>query len=123
LSNWTGALKVPNDLTRLTPHIDEMRTKLSQTAEHERSLVEALSDELKRFDQETLRRVRNMAAEHEARRGGILNDQALAASIGTFQPRRETVEPAIQPHREPRLSYHDELEANLHALLTDESRH
>ncbi len=115
---------MPNDLTRLTPHIDEMRTKLSQTAEHECSLVEALSDELKRFDQETLRRVRNMAAEHEARRAGILNElQALAESVGTFQPRRETVEPAIQPHREPRLSYHDELEANLHALLTDESRH
>jgi hypothetical protein len=86
-----------NDLTELTPHINEMRTKLSQTAEHERSLVQALSDALKRMGQETLQNVRNIGAEHEARRAGIMIElQALAASIGTFQPSREPVEPATQ---------------------------
>lgn len=48
--------------------------------------------------------------------------QALAASIGTFQPARETVQPAIQRQAEPRLSYHDELEVNLRALLAEGSR-
>jgi hypothetical protein len=40
-----------NDLTNLIPHIEEVRTRLSQTANAERSLVEQLSDALKRFDQ------------------------------------------------------------------------
>jgi hypothetical protein len=112
-----------NDLVRLNPHIDQMRQLLSQTAETERALVQSLSDALTRFDADTLRNVRNMAAEHEARRAGILNElQALAASIGTFQPGRETVEPAaIQRQAGPKLSYHDELEASLHALLTEGS--
>ena len=114
-----------NDLVRLNPHIDQMREQLSQTAETERSLVQSLSDALNRMDQETLRSVRNMSAEHEARRAGIFNElQALAASIGTFQSGRETVEPvAIQRQAEPKLSYHDELEANLHALLTERAGH
>ena len=118
-----GGLDVANDLTELTPHINEMRTKLSQTADHERSLTQALSDELRRMDQETLRNVRNIGAEHEARRAGIfLELQALAASIGTFQPAREQ-QGAFQQQSGPKLSYHDELEASLRALLTEESRH
>ena len=112
-----------NELTKLTPHITAMRTKLSQTAEHERSLTQALSDELKRMDQETLRNVRNIGAEHEARRGGLLIElQALAASIGTFQPTREQ-QAGIQQQAGPRLSYHDELEASLQALLREGSQH
>ena len=72
---------MPNELTELTPHINEMRTKLSQTAEHERSLTQALSNELKRMDEQTLRNVRRIGAEHEARRTGIFNElEALAAS-------------------------------------------
>ena len=118
-----GGLNVANELTELTPHINEMRTKLSQTADHERSLTQALSDELKRMDQETLRNVRNISAEHEARRAGILNElQALAASMCTFQPAREP-QAAIQQQAGPKLSYHEELEASLRALLTEEPRH
>ena len=118
-----GGLNVANELTELTPHINEMRTKLSQTEDHERSLTQALSDELKRMDQETLRNVRNISAEHEARRAGILNElQALAASMCTFQPAREP-QAAIQQQAGPKLSYHEELEASLRALLTEESRH
>jgi hypothetical protein len=110
-----------NDLTELSPHITAMRTKLSQTAEHERSLTQALSDELKRMDQETLRNVRNIGAEHEARRASILLElQALAANIGTFQPAGEQ-QAAIQQPAGPRLSYHDELEASLQALLREGS--
>ena len=119
-----GGLNVANDLTHLTSHIEQVRQRLAQTAHTERSLVQELGDALKRFDQDTLQNVRNVAAEHEARRSGILDElQALAASIGTFQPARETVQPAAIQRQAPKLSYHDELEANLSALLTEGSRH
>ena len=111
-----GGLNVAKDLTELTPHINEMRTKLSQTADHERSLTQALSDELNRMDQETLRSLRSISAEHELRRAGIFVElQALAASIGTFQPARQQQAP-IQQQAGPSLSYHDELEASLRGL-------
>ena len=119
-----GGLNMSNDLVRLNPHIEQMRHQLAQTTETERALVQSLSDALKRMDQDTLRNVRNMAAEHEARRAGILNElQALAASIGTFQLGREPAEPVTQRHAQPPLRYHDELEANLHALLTERAGH
>ncbi len=80
-------LAMANELTKLAPHIEQARTTLSQTADAERSLVQNLSDELKRFDHQTLHGIRTVAAEHEARRTGILNAlQALADSIGMFQP-------------------------------------
>ena len=121
--NANGGFHMANELTELTPHINQMRTKLSQTAEHERSLTQALSNELNRMDQETLQNVRNITFEHEARRAGILIElQALAANIGTFQPAREQQVP-IQQQAAPKLSYHDELEASLQALLREESQH
>jgi hypothetical protein len=119
-----------NEMTKLAPHIEQARLTLSQTAEQERTLVQALSLELKRFDQQTLQNIRTMAAEHETRRAGILEElQALANRIGAFLPPREaTVE--IQHHATPTppalqsaKSYHAELEANLTALLTEGSRH
>ncbi len=71
-----------------------MRDRLSQTADAERSLVHSLSDELKRFDQQTLQGIRTVAAEHEARRAGILDElQALADSIGMFQPQHQNALP------------------------------
>ena len=113
-----------NDLTNIVPHVEEMRARLSQTANTERSLIQQLSDALKCFDQDTLQNVRNVASEHEARRAGILNKlQALAASVGTFQLGREPAEPVTQRHAQPKLRYHDELEANLHALLTERAGH
>ena len=137
--NANGGFHMANELTELTPHINEMRTKLSQTAEQERSLTQALSDELKHMDQQTLHSVRNMRAEHEARRAGILLElQALAASIGTFQPVHETGQPAALPRENghphapavgdwrqatKNMGYHDDLETSLHALLREGSQH
>jgi hypothetical protein len=125
-----------NDLTNLVPHVEEMRARLSQTANTERSLIQQLSDALKRFDQDTLQNVRNVASEHEARRASILNElQALAASIGAFLPARETVEPVAisqDGHQHaPRqatktLSYEDELDfliRNGHLLVGKSSPH
>ena len=137
-----GGLNVANDLTHLTSHIEQVRQRLAQTADTERSLVQDLGDALKRFDQETLQNVRNVAAEHEARRSGILNElQALASSIGKFLPAREPVEPVIisqengHPHAPAvgdwrqaakNLSYEDELEfliRNGHLLIGKGSPH
>jgi hypothetical protein len=131
-----------NDATKLIQHIDEMRARLSQVANIERSLVEQLGDQLNRLDQETLQNVRNVASEHEARRAGILNElQALAASIGAFLPAREPVEPVAisQNNGHPyaptvgdwrqatkNLSYQDELEflvKNGHLLIGKASPH
>ena len=119
-----GGPRMPSDLTHLSPHIDEMRTKLAQSSEAERLLVQRLSEELKRFDQATLQGVRTMAAEHEARRAGIFDElQALAASIGTFKALPSPTERAALPVQPaaPQPSYHDQLAANLHALLTEGS--
>jgi hypothetical protein len=115
-----------NDATKLIQHIDEMRARLAQTAHGERALVESLGDALNRLDQDILQNIRNVATGHDARRGAILQElQALAASIGTFLPARDPVEPVAisqengHPHvpavgdwrqATKNLSYHDELE-------------
>ena len=133
-------LNVANDLTHLTSHIEQVRQRLAQTAATERSLVQELGDALKRFDQDTLQNVRNVAAEHEARRSGILNElHALAASIGTFQLAREASETAvIEQHnghpnapvggdwRQAAKTYEDELDfliRNGHLLIGKGSPH
>ena len=131
-----------NDLTNLIPHIEEVRTRLSQTAATERSMVEQLGDALKRFDQDTLQCIRNVATEHEARRAGIFDElQALAGRIGTFVSAREPVEPVAisQENAQPRapaagdwrqatknLSYEEELDSlirNGHLLIGKSSPH
>jgi hypothetical protein len=121
------------DATKLIQHIDEMRARLSQVANTERSLVEDLGDQLNRLDQELLQNIRNVATGHETRRGAILTElQALAGSIGAFLPARKPVEPvaisqgnghpyapAVGDWRQAtkNLSYHDELELQLNGLL------
>jgi hypothetical protein len=133
----TGGLDMTNDATKLIQHIDEMRARLAQTANTERSLVEELGDQLNRLDQEILQGIRNVATGHETRRGAILNElQALAGSIGAFLPAREPVEPVAisQENGHPyahavgdwrqatkNLSYHDELEFQLNGLLNGKS--
>jgi hypothetical protein len=119
-----------NELTKLAPYVEQARMTLTETAERERALVETLSHELRRFDQQTRQGVRTMAAEHETRRAGILEElQALASSIGTFPAPREA-QVTIQHHaaptspaRQSAMSFHDEPEANLTALLNAGSRH
>ena len=126
-----------NDATKLIQHIDEMRARLSQVANIERSLVEQLGDQLNRLDQEVLQGIRNVATGHETRRGAILNElQVFAGSIGTFLPAREPVEPVAisQENGHPialaggdwrqatrNMSYHDELEFQLNGLLNGKS--
>ena len=130
------------DATKLLQHIDEMRARLAQTANTERSLVEELGDQLNRLDQELLQNIQNVAAGHETRRGAIFNElQALAGSIGKFLPAREPVEPVAisqdNGHQHApvggdwrqatkTLSYEDELDfllRNGHLLIGKSSPH
>lgn len=85
--------------------------------------MQRLNDEFKRFDQQALQGIRMIAAEHEARRAGILDDlHALATSIGTFGAARE---PPQHPNGAARAfangTYHDELERSLRVLVDERS--
>jgi hypothetical protein len=85
---------VTNDLTKLLKHVDEMRERVRQTAISEQSLVRDLADSLKALDQQLLRDVRQVAADHQARRGSILYAlEDLADAIGIFRPQHEDALP------------------------------
>jgi hypothetical protein len=72
-------------MTNLIQQIEEMRTRMNELAAGEQDLVRALGDALTRADQKLLQDVRSVAADHEARRGAILNElQSLAARIGAL---------------------------------------
>jgi hypothetical protein len=87
-------MHVANDLTNLLPHIDEVREQLSQIGDTEQSLVKDLAGSLKILDQQLLQDVRQVAADHQIRRGTILNAlEDLAGSIGMFRPQHEDALP------------------------------
>lgn len=114
-------------MTKLVQHIDEMRARLTQTSTNEQSLVKSLGDALNHVDQQLVRDIRRVAAEHEARRAVIFNElQALACSIGVFQPPQDMGAipqqsdghpyfPAVGDWRQAtrNLSYQDEFEYHL----------
>jgi len=102
---------VPYDLTKLPQHIEEMRERLGQTAAGEHVLVRDLSDSLHALDQQLLQAVRQIAADHQTRRGTILSAlRALADSVGNFrspegaaqrivgaEPAARQIDPGYQP--------------------------
>ena len=94
-----GGLDVANDLTELTPHINEMRTKLSQTADHERSLTQALSDELRRMDQETLRNVSARSTKRGVQ-ASFSSSRRWPRASARFSP-RENSKPPFNSSRGP----------------------
>ena len=114
-------------MTKLLQHIDEMRARLTQTSTSEQSLVKSLGDALNHVDQQLVRDIRKVATEHEARRAVIFNElQALACSIGVFQPPPEmgvvpqqndghSYFPAVGDWRQAtmNLNYQDEFEHHL----------
>ena len=72
-------------MTSLIQQIEAMRTRMNELAAGEQDLVRALGDALTRADQKLLQDVRSVAADHEARRGAILNElQSLAARMGAL---------------------------------------
>jgi hypothetical protein len=79
-------------MTTLLQQIEEMRVHVNDLANAEQGLVKALGDALNRADQKLLHDVRSVAAEHELRRGVILQElQALASNIGLLPAPRESV--------------------------------
>lgn len=72
-------------MSRLIEHIEKVRMRLTEISASELHLVRALGDALSRVDEKLLRDVRSVTAEHEARRGEILNElQLLATRVGSF---------------------------------------
>ena len=63
-------------IERSVMKIEEMRTRMNELAAGEQDLVRALGDALSRTDQKLLEDVRSVAADHQARRGAILNELA-----------------------------------------------
>jgi len=69
----------------LVEQIEEMRIRMHEESRGEQHLVNALGLALKRADEKLLEAIRNVAAEHEARREGIMKElHALAARMGTL---------------------------------------
>ncbi len=72
-------------MTSLAQELEEMRVRMNELAKNEQGLIMALGDALSRADHKLLDDVRNLSAEHEARRGAILKElQSLAARLGAL---------------------------------------
>lgn len=77
--------------------IEEMRTRLTQTNNNERTLVRSLGEALNRIDDELLHEVRMVTAQYTARRGAIMEElQTLAATIGTLPAYPHHAMPALE---------------------------
>ena len=70
-------------MTTLLEQIETMRVHVNDLLSAERGLIKTVADELQRADQELLKAIRNVAAEHAMRRGVILAElQSLAERVG-----------------------------------------
>lgn len=109
-----------------------MRVRMNELAKNEQGLIAALGDALSRADHKLLDDVRNLSAEHEARRGAILRElQSLAARLGALPKAGDLFAPlgggygshdpfASHMHQQPRsdwrrqsVSIQDELNKHL----------
>src|SRR6185312_7955771 len=78
-------------MSKMVQLVEELRERLNTIADGEQKLVSSLREALNRFDQKLLQDVRSITAEHESRRGAILNElQGLASRMGAFPPPRDT---------------------------------
>jgi hypothetical protein len=70
---------------QLNQQIEEMRARLTENAQNEQLLLRALAEALGQVDEQLLTEVRQVTAEHEARRSDILNElQVLASRLCVF---------------------------------------
>lgn len=82
-------------MTTLVQQIEAMCRRMNELTSSEQELVRALGSALNRADDKLLQEVRTITAEHESRRGMILNElQMLAVRVGAFPAPREPA-PAI----------------------------
>jgi hypothetical protein len=79
-------------MTNLIEQIEAMRTRMNELAAEDQRLTSTLGDALASVDQRLLEGVRRLAAEHEARRGAILQElQTLAGRLFVLPRPREQV--------------------------------
>ena len=72
-------------MSTLAKELEEMRLRMNDLAKNEQGLITALGDALSRADHKLLDDVRNISAEHDARRGAILGElQKLASRLGSL---------------------------------------
>ncbi len=79
-------------MSKMLQLVEEMHARLNEIANGEQALVRALGHALSRVDQQLLQDVRNITAEHEARRSAILLElESFASRIGALPTLREPV--------------------------------
>jgi hypothetical protein len=72
-------------MSTLVQQIEQMRARIEEIAKSDGRLVAALAEAMKQADEKLLHDVVELAEEHEARRGSVLEElQALACRLGTF---------------------------------------
>src|SRR5262245_3024582 len=78
----------------MLPYIDDMRARLTEVADTEQAMIQALAEALSRVDQKLLDEVRSLTMDHEARRAAILTElYNLASRIGAFPASRDPLPP------------------------------
>ena len=81
-------------MAKLLQQIDHVSTHLTETFRNEQALVKSLGDALNDLDQRLLRDIRQVAADHQIRRGTILTAlEDLADGIGMFRPQNQDALP------------------------------
>src|SRR5688572_27244578 len=72
-------------MAHLSQKLAEMHQRLAENAQEEQALVRALSAALNHVDEKLLAEIRHVTAQHEARRGVIMNElQLLATRVCAF---------------------------------------
>jgi len=108
-------------MTTLLQQIEEMRQHVNELADGEHTLVKALGDALNRTDHKLLQDVRQVAAEHAARRALILKElQSLASSIGMFPASHEPLAAIEESPRDPHA--YDPLPEQAHSIVRGDWR-
>jgi hypothetical protein len=88
-------------MSTLAKELEEMRMRMNDLAKNEQGLITALGDALSRADHKLLDDVRNISAEHDARRGAILGElQKLASRLGSLPKGTEVFAPLGSTARE-----------------------
>ena len=80
-------------MTKMRQYVEDMRTRLTEVATTEDTLIRALGEALAEVDRKLLADVRDLTLEHEARRVAILAElHTLASRIGAFPAQREPMQ-------------------------------
>lgn len=103
-------------MSTLLQQIEAMRAQIHELSSGEQTLVAALGEALIQADQQLLRAVQNLSAEHERRRGMIFRElQALALRMGTLPLQQGPIEAPRNDWREPQPAFSSPLPHQMRA--------